>query len=219
MVEPGRHKVLGQSDKGDLSGIKQALDDIGLHPDTARHLAAKLVTHFVGGTPNPDHVDQIATAYLASDGDLSTSYKALLDHPNAWSDTFAKAKTPFDFIISAFRAANATKADIAAIKPNDLREGVIGAMQLMGQQMLRPPGPDGWDEAPETWITPPGLAARIRWAVAFSERIQDSHDPRAFLERALDDAASPLLQFAVAGSESRVEGLALTLVSPEFNRR
>ena len=89
----------------------------------------------------------------------------------------------------------------------------------MGQPMFKAPGPDGWDEAPETWITPPGLAARIKWAIAFSERIQDWHDPRTFLDRALAEAASPLLRFAVAGSESRVEGLALTLVSPEFNRR
>ena len=96
---------------------------------------------------------------------------------------------------------------------------MVGALQSMGQQAFRPPGPDGWDEAPETWITPPGLAARIKWAVGFSERIQQGHDPRAFLEHALADAASPLLKFAVAGSESRVEGLALTLVSPEFNRR
>lgn len=219
IAEPGLHSVLDRRYEGDLSGIKQALDDIALQPDTARHLATKLVTHFIGGVPDAGHVDLIAQAYLSSDGDLPRTYAALLDHPNAWSEKLLKVKTPFDYIVSAFRAAGASKEDIANIKPKDLRTGVVGAMQLMGQQMFLPPGPDGWDEAPETWITPPGLAARIRWAVAFSERIQDTHDPRAFLDRALGDAASPLLQFAVNRSESRVEGLALTLVSPEFNRR
>ena len=219
LVEPGRHTVLGRDYDGKLPGIEQALEDIALHPDTARHLAVKLITHFVGGVPDPVHVDHVAQAYLASNGDLTKTYAALLEHPNTWSERFVKAKTPFDYIVSAFRAAKATKADIASIKPKDLRVGVAGAMQMMGQQLFQPPGPDGWGEAPETWITPPGLAARIRWAVGFSERIQESHDPRAFLETALGDAASPLLQFAVAGSESRVEGLALTLVSPEFNRR
>ncbi|NNE88497.1 MAG: DUF1800 domain-containing protein [Silicimonas sp.] len=219
LVEPGRHTVLGRTYDGKLPGIEQALEDIALHPDTARHLATKLITHFIGGKPDTAHVEQIAQAYLNSDGNLARTYSALLDHPNSWSEDFQKAKTPFDFIVSAFRAAGATKDDIVSIKPKDLRNGVVGAMQLMGQQMFVPPGPDGWDEVPETWITPPGLAARIRWAVGFSERIQDNHDPRTFLERALADAATPLLQFAVAGSESRVEGLALTLVSPEFNRR
>lgn len=219
MVEPGSHRVLGESYDGKLAGIEEALEDIALHPDTARHLAGKLITHFIGGIPDKEHVDRIANAYLASNGDLPRTYAALLDHPNAWGETFRKAKTPFDYIISSFRAAGLTKADIAKIKPKDLRDGVVGAMQLMGQQLFKPPGPDGWDEAPETWITPPGLAARIRWAVGFSERIQENHDPREFLDRALADAASPLLRFAVSGSESRVEGLTLTLVSPEFNRR
>ena len=219
MVEPGRHNVLGRKYDGKLQGIEQALEDIALQADTARHLATKLISHFIGGIPETGHVDRIARAYLVSKGDLMQTYAALLDHPNAWSEQFLKVKAPFDFIVSAFRAAGARKSDIAAITPKDLRDGVVGAMQLMGQQMFMPPGPDGWDEAPETWVTPPGLAARIRWAVGFSERIHENHDPRAFLDRALADAASPLLEFAVAGSESRVEGLALTLVSPEFNRR
>ena len=219
IVEPGRHTVLGRDYHGTLQGIEQALEDIALHPETARHLATKLITHFIGGTPDPGHIDRIAKAYLASKGGLTQSYAALLDHPNAWSDPFLKVKTPFDFIISALRAAGASASDIAAFEPKDLREGVVGAMQLMGQQMFMPPGPDGWDEAPDTWITPPGLAARIKWAVGFSEHIHENHDPRVFLDRALADAASPLLKFAVAGSESRIEGLALTLVSPEFNRR
>ncbi|MEO9823645.1 MAG: DUF1800 domain-containing protein [Paracoccaceae bacterium] len=219
LVEPGQHTVLGRDYDGQLAGITQALEDIALHPDTARHLATKLIVHFIGGTPDANHVDDVAQAYLASKGDLSQTYDALLDHENAWGETFLKAKTPFDFIISSLRAAGATKADIDQIKPSELRNGVAGAMQLMGQQIFRPAGPDGWDEAPEAWITPPGLAARIKWAVGFSERIQEGHDPWDFLKRALGEAASPLLQFAVAGSESRVEGLALTLVSPEFNRR
>lgn len=219
MVEPGNHSVLGQAYGGNLSGIEDALEDIALHPDTARHLASKLISHFIGGTPDPEHIERIAKAFLASKGDLPSAYAALIDHPNAWSETFPKAKTPFDYVISAFRAADATEDDIKIIKRKDLRDGVAGAMQLMGQEILKPPGPDGWDEAAETWITPPGLAARIRWAVGFSERIQETHDPRDFLDRALADAASPLLRFAVSGSESRVEGLALTLVSPEFNRR
>lgn len=161
----------------------------------------------------------MAQAYLESGGDLPTIYAVLLEDELSWSPQFRKAKFPFDFIASSLRAAGATHADIIGMKQGDLRQGVFGATQLMGQPIFRPPGPDGWDEDPEAWITPPGLAARIRWATAFAERIEARHDPRAFLETALADAASPTLEFAVGGSESRVEGIALTLVSPEFNRR
>ncbi len=219
--EPGPHTVLGKSYGGrqaTLEHIEDALTDIALHPDTARHLAGKLVTHFIG-IEDDAFVTRLADVYLTSKGDLPSLYAAMLEDSRAWQPSFLKAKLPFDFITSALKAAGAGANDIANIKPSDLRTGVFGAMQLMGQPIFQPPGPDGWDENPDAWITPPGLAARIRWAAAFAERIEATHDPRLFLETALADAASPVLKFAVGGSESRVEGIALTLVSPEFNRR
>jgi len=219
--EPGPHVVLGQT-YGDrtttLSHIEQALTDVALRPDTAEHLSRKLVVHFLG-VEDTTLISRLKATYLASKGDLKSVYLALLEDEKAWVPDFQKAKLPFDFIVSALRAAGATASDVAKIKPADLRQGVFGAARLMGQHLFTPPGPDGWDEDPSSWITPPGLAARIRWATAFSERIAGSHDPRTFLDNALADAASPTLQFAVNGAESRVEGLALTLVSPEFNRR
>ncbi|MEM7751999.1 MAG: DUF1800 domain-containing protein [Pseudomonadota bacterium] len=219
--EPGRHTVLGNIYGGarrSLGDIEDALNDIALHPGTAQHLARKLITHFVGPA-DEGFVTRIADAYLTSGGDLSHTYAAMLDDARAWQPDFHKAKLPFDFITSALRAAGAGAREVADIKPGDLRQGVFGAMQLMGQTFFRPPGPDGWSEAADAWITPPGLAARIRWATAFAERIEKMTDPRTFLDDALADAASPTLTFAVGGSESRAEGIALTLVSPEFNRR
>ncbi|MEM7717757.1 MAG: DUF1800 domain-containing protein [Pseudomonadota bacterium] len=219
--EPGPHLVLGKrygQSETSLSDIDGALTDIALHPDTATHLARKLVLHFIGREDDA-LIARMADAYLAAKGDLPTLYAVMLDHDHAWTPHLQKAKLPFDFIVSALRAAGATAQDVAETSRGDLRTGVIGAMQMMGQPIFRPPGPDGWDENPDAWITPPGLAARIRWATEFAERIEATHDPRDFLQMALADVASPILEFAVGGSESGVEGIALTLVSPEFNRR
>ncbi len=63
-------------------------------------------------------------------------------------------------------------------------------------------------------VTDPGLAAQIRWATAFAERIGPNQVPHLFLKTAFADAASPVLKFAVGGSENQIEGIALTLVSP-----
>ncbi|MEM9970730.1 MAG: DUF1800 family protein, partial [Pseudomonadota bacterium] len=136
-----------------------------------------------------------------------------------WKAPLANVKPPFDFVVSALGAAGALLPSVDQISATELRKGLVQQLATMGQPLLRPPGPDGWDNAPESWITPPLLAARIGWAGALAERIAPDHDPRAFLTSTLGDAASEQLTFAVNGAESRTEGIALTLVSPEFNRR
>lgn len=222
MSEPGPRMILGKTYGRRTPGLDQinnALKDIALYPATARHLAEKLVVHFVGGAPDADWTTAIATAYLESGGDLRATYTALLDDERAWSGPFAKAKTPFEFIVSALRASGATAADIEEMPRRDFRQGIIGALQLMGQPPFQPQGPDGWPEDPAAWITPPGLAGRIRWAAGYAEKVLKDRDPRTFLDTALGEVASPALRFAVAGAESRIEGCALTLASPEFNRR
>ena len=219
--EPGPHDVLGKSYGNKvvrLGDITDALEDIALHPDTALHLSRKLQVHFIGAA-DPDLTSKMADAYLASGGDLAVLYRRMLDDDRAWQPSLTKAKTPSDFIISSLRAAGATAKNINDLRQSELRSGIVEPLQAMGQAPLRPPGPDGWSEDPDDWITPPGLAARIRWAVAFAERIEGEFDPRDFLNHALADAASSNLSFAVNGAESRVEGIALTLISPEFNRR
>jgi uncharacterized protein (DUF1800 family) len=60
----------------------------------------------------------------------------------------------------------------------------------MGQPWARAPGPDGWPEAVEDWITSQGLAARIDWALAAPQRlVRPLPDPRALLRRALPSRA------------------------------
>jgi len=222
IAEPGTHAVLGKRYGGErpsLAHIEAALDDIAAHPDTGLHLARKLIVHFVGGPPPDDWARRMADEFRRSGGDLSALYAALLDDPRAWTPPFSKAKSPFEFIVSSLRAVGAGEDAIRDISARELRRGVVAPLEAMGQPLLRPPGPDGWDESPEAWITPPALAMRIRWGRELATRFLKDRDPRQFLRQALSDAASPTLEFAVNGAESRAEGNALVLASPEFNRR
>ncbi len=222
IVEPGTKTVLGKSygaKSPSLDPIRAALGDIALHPDTARHLSRKLITHFVGIAPPDDWVETMARAYLQSGGDLMALYGALLGDKKALSLPLNKVKLPFEFMVSALRAADIPATALDDISVRDVRSKLLEPLTAMGQPLFRPNGPDGWAEAPEAWITPATLAARLRWVGGLVDEVLQDTDPRKFLDATLGDVASEFLTFAVAGSESRPEGAALVLVSPEFNRR
>lgn len=218
LAQPGAETVLGRRYGGDPASMRDViavLSDLAVHPDTARHIARKLCVHFVSDRPDPDHVARVEAAWNASGGDLPAVYAALLDHPAAWAPGAGKARQPFDWLIAALRAFA-----VAPGRPETARMLRRAPVWLarMGQPLMRPPGPDGWPEEAEAWITPQGLAGRIAAAQALA-RLQRDRDPREFVDHALGGAASAALRRAAAAAEQRWEGLALVLLSPEFNRR
>ena len=222
MAEPGPETVLEKSYGGyiqDLFHVTDFLDDLALHPDTARHLAKKLAVHFISDTPDADLVDEIAAAYLSSGGDLMTCYKAILNHPAAWAPTADKIKWPSSYIISAIRALGVKEEDFIKLKPKKVRVLIVAPMGLMGQLWGNPRGPDGWEEDAKHWISPQGLAARIQWAMSAPAQLRPRlPNPRKFVVGALGARASQQLKFAADGAETKADGIGLVLASPEFQR-
>ncbi|HHI71194.1 MAG TPA: DUF1800 domain-containing protein [Rhodobacteraceae bacterium] len=222
MAEPGAETVLGKSYGGyrnDLSDIEDFLEDVAVHPDTARHLARKLVVHFISDTPDRSLVDHIAATYLESGGNLMQAYSAMLGHPSAWALPGRKVKQPSAFVIAAIRALAVPKQRIMEARWQDVRDLIYAPLGLMGQPWQNPAGPDGWPEEAEHWITPQGLAARIQWAMTVPAIMRpDLPDPRRFVQTALGNRADDRLRFAVAAAEVKSEGVGLVLVSPAFQR-
>jgi uncharacterized protein (DUF1800 family) len=221
-AEPGPETVLGQRYGGGTPGFKdlrQVLGDLAAHPATAHHLARKLAVHFVADDPSDDLVAALEAAYADSGGDLMAVYTALLAHPESWDRFGAKIKQPVDFVVSSMRATGLPPglADAFFALRGPLAVGP--AMHRLNQPLFDAPGPDGWPEAAEAWITPPGLTARIDWASRLGQRLGPETDPRAFLATALADYAGPETTFAATRAAEKWEGVALVLASPEFNRR
>lgn len=220
---PGPEIVLGTSygrQKPRVDDVFEALDDIARHPDTARHIAQKLATHFVSDSPDPDLVDALRDSFMTSDGDLMAVYETLLNHPAAWAPAQVKIKQPFDFVASAVRALGVPADTLTTLRHGQRRMAFFGPMKLMGQPWETPGGPDGWPEDAAHWITPQGLAARIQWAISapssFGTKLPD---PRAFVETALVGQATDMTRFAAHAAETRWEGIGIILSSPEFQRR
>jgi len=222
MAEPGPETVLGKAYGGyiqDLFHVTDFLDDLAVHPDTARHLARKLVVHFVSDEPDAQMVDHVAMAYLGSGGDLMAAYRAMLMHDAAWVMPAMKVKQPIDFVTSSLRALGVEEQKFTALNWKKMRVLIIAPMGLMGQIWEKPGGPDGWAEAPGHWITPQGLAARIQWAMTVPALLQPNLPaPQDLAEAALGARASATLLQAVAKSDVKSDGVGLVLVSPEFQR-
>ncbi|MDO8902891.1 MAG: DUF1800 domain-containing protein [Phenylobacterium sp.] len=208
--EPGPRTVMGV--RYEVQGEDQAmaiLRDLARRPQTARFISHKIARHFVADTPPPALVARLEKAWLGSDGALDQVALALIEAPEAWAPAPTKFKTPYEFMISSWRAAGA-----APRTPGDL-----SMLTAMGQRPFYAPSPEGWPEDEAAWATPDGLIKRLVWTEAFAPRAIGDRDPSEVAAQALGARLSAVTARAIAGSESRGEGLALLLMSPEFQRR
>jgi uncharacterized protein (DUF1800 family) len=209
--EPGGQQILGK--KYQDNGVRQGeavLRDLALHPATAKHLATKLVRHFVADDPPAPLVERIAAVYLDSDGDLATVHAALVNASEPWQETFAKYKTPQDFVISTFRAFDRV--------PDD-GKFIVGALDMMGHTPYRPGSPAGWPDTAEQWGGADSLYKRIEWANTVARYAGTRVNPLDLGEQVLGPALGEHTRTTISRAESLMQGITLLLASPEFQRR
>ncbi|MDH3988627.1 MAG: DUF1800 domain-containing protein, partial [Gammaproteobacteria bacterium] len=209
--EPGKQTVLGRTYKQD--GMKQGiavLRDLATHPSTAEFIATKLVRHFISDDPPSEVVSEIAGVFLDTDGDLPAVHAALVNSKAAWNETFAKYKTPQDYVISAFRAFD---------RVPDNGRFVVGALDLMGQTPFRPGSPAGWPDTADAWGGADALYKRIEWANSLGRLAGANANPVSAAESVLGPALGEHTRTAISRAESAEQGMTLFLVSPEFQRR
>ncbi len=208
--EPGDHKLLNAVYRED--GMRQgedALRALARHPSTARHIARKLATHFVSDNPSPALTGRLEAAFRNTGGDLAAVSRALIEAPEAWADEPAKLRTPYEFVAASVRASS---APLQAPQIN-------GALNGMGQPLWSPPGPNGFPDETAAWLSPEGLKARLDFAARFAQFWPGDAKPSDVLEDIAGPIASDHTRTAIARAESRAQGFALLLMSPEFQRR
>ncbi len=208
--EPGTRTVLGRhyAQSGEDQPLA-VLHDLATSQATARHIATKLVRHFVADEPPPAAVDRLASAFLYGNGDLPTVYRALIDTTAAWSEPVAKFKTPWDWAISSMRA-------LGLRDPSKLP--VAQWLMQLGQPVWRPGSPAGWPDTSAEWAAPDALVRRVEVVQRLVARAPEA-DPRALAQQVLPGAVSRETLTELGNAESRRTGLALLLVSADFQRR
>ncbi len=209
--EPGARTVLGRRYPAGGQGQTAAiLADLAAHPSTARFVCTKLARHFVADAPPPSLVARLEQTWTSSGGDLARVAEALVRAPEAWTPEPAKFKTPYEFMISAWRSVGGAPRDISVLAPT---------LNAMGQKPFSPPSPKGWPDETAAWASPASVVARMAWSQSFADRAIGDRDPVQLANDALGVRLSPRTATAIARAESRAEALALMLMSPEFQRR
>ena len=211
--EPGSRVVLGKSyaDKGVTQG-EAVLLDLACHRKTAEFVSYKLAQHLIADEPPKELVAAMRDTWIKTEGNIKAVVTTLVKHPQSWDSQMQKFKTPREFVVSVCRAAHNSKT----VEQSVLKVALRGLV-IMGQKPFGAVSPAGYSQLDRAWTGSDALMKRIDWVNLLSKRIR--HTPQAVATRTFDSQLSPLTVKSLAGAESRVQGLALLFLSPEFQRR
>ena len=209
--EPGTKTILGnQYRKGGQDEGERVLRDIARHLSTARFIATKLARHFVSDDPPKPVVDQLKKAFLDTDGDLAHLSRTLISLDSVWQNPLAKVKTPYEFILSTFRALKLEKS---------FGGGFMTSFVAVNHVPFSAPSPAGWPDMASHWISPEALMRRVEWMQALSARLPRDLKPSWVVDNTIAPIATDETLKAISAAPSGAQGLALAFMSAEFQRR
>ena len=210
--EPGLKTLLNRTyTQSGLAQGEAALNDLAQHASTARFIATKLCRHYIADDPPGAAVARVERAFRDSEGDLRRTMEAVVDSPEAWETPFAKFKRPEEYAITLLRSAN-----LQTLPPG----AGVAALTSMGQRPYSAPGPDGWADIDDAWLTADLVWKRLEFAQAYASRVARADlDPMVVGEACLGPLVSDETRTAVSRAESPAQGLALLYGAPEMQRR
>jgi uncharacterized protein (DUF1800 family) len=219
--------VLGKTiNAGGMKDGEQVLDLLATHPATAKFIATKLARRFVADEPPASVVDRAAKVFLDTKGDLREVTRSIITSPEFFSVEArnAKVKTPLEFVASAVRASG---ANLTTAQP------LVAALRSLGMPLYGAQPPTGWGDTAQDWVNTGALLNRLNFAMQLSNgqlrgvRLnirqlapntrESTRD--ALINTLLLGQASAVTRDTLAKAESPQQLVALTLGSPEFQKR
>ena len=179
----GDKQVLGYTFKsaGQNEGLR-LLRFLAQRPETMHHVSAKLCARFVADEPPDGCIDAAVAAWKRTRGDMRAVLRAIFTSPDFWSARAVrtKVKTPFEFVVSAVRAAG--------VEPDNTPQ-LAQLVARLGEPLYQQPAPTGYAETEAHWVNSGALLARMNAAVMIA-RMSTSiapTDDHARLVDAIDD--------------------------------
>jgi uncharacterized protein (DUF1800 family) len=232
LFRPRVHDIAAKTVLGHLfppgGGIEEGemmIQILAHHPATARHIARQLVERLVADDPPQELVERVARKFLATDGDLRQTVRAIVESTEFYDPRYyrAKVKSPFEYAVSAVRAAGGQ---------TDGALPVLKAIAQMGEPLYLCQPPTGYSDASAAWVNTGALMARLNFALALAankipgtemdvERLvdrQDAGDPKksvGALARAL--AGGELSDETRETIEKRLQSIPAPSTDPSAN--
>jgi len=188
------------------------LRELARDKKTAEFVSYKLAEHLIADEPPQALVAAMTKTWIKTQGDIKAVVSTLVKHPQSWDVEAKKYKTPREFIVSTLRAVH----DGEVTDQNLLRVS-LRALTQMGHKPFAAGSPAGYSQLNRDWTGSDGLMKRIDWVNFISKRT--AYSPQVLASRMFYSQLSPITVKSIAGAESRVQGLAMLLLSPEFQRR
>jgi uncharacterized protein (DUF1800 family) len=172
--EPGTRTVMGKTyaEVNDTNAQGLAiLGDLAVHSSTAKHIAFKLLFHFVTNSPTPRMVNRLATVFEDTGGDLKKVAEELLDMPESWTAPRNRIQLPYVWLVSQARALDFRREHflrVLATTPNNIDIRLVDHFDLWLDSLFHNPWgwltPDGFPDEGSFWMN--GDAIRLRSGVA-----------------------------------------------------
>lgn len=233
VFNPKRHdfgdKVfLGSTIKGrGIAEVDEVIDRLARSPATAHFISRQLATYFVGDTPSPALVEQMAQTYLHTDGDIADVLHTLFESRAFVQSLDKDFKDPVHYVVSSVRMAYEDKPILNATP-------MINWLNRMGEPLYGHQTPDGYPLLDTAWSGPGQMATRFEIAKAIgtgnaglfrSEGAQPVERPAfpqlasALYYQALQKGLSPATHQVLDQATSPQEWNTFFLASPEMMRR
>ena len=209
--EPGEKTILGRKYGEGADDGERAIRSFCRHPSTAKFVATKLVTHFVSDEPPAAAVDRVANVFRDSEGDLKKVAEALVDLPEAWSESSKKFRTPQDWLVATMRAFDM----------REVNEPMVGALRQLRHPLWAPASPKGFGDTTREWADPDSLLNRAELSRTMARRAPAmAVDLAAKVIDVLDLASNdPLRTMLSDTSIDARERVSLAIAGPAFQWR
>ncbi len=227
--EPGVQTLMGKQYENSLfrqkGKLEDLINDLAIHPATAKHLARKLCTYFMDDAPPAEAVAHVESVFLSSKGNLPAVHQAVLEMCWRYLSTTRKLVFPDVWLVQCAKAMSAPLPQELPTEKSALNSSAgpltTDLIRDLGMPLPFCPQPDGWPIKSSDWLSGEMLDRRVRTAVYLAKnselvRENKSSSIDKLVERTIPrDAPSHTVIRASLARGELADALTLWALSPD----